>query len=516
MAPSLYRPQDAGDSLRREIVIVGAGLAGLFLALKLAPARVSVMSPTPLGIAAASAWAQGGLAAALSPEDSPEAHAADTIAVGGGLVDPVAARILAEEGPARIRDLLELGVAFDRSPDGSLRLSLEAAHSFPRVARVGGDLVGKAIMDALTNAVRASAQIEILEGLRAISLLEDGKGGISGIAATRNDGGLVRLHADQTILAMGGAGGLFRLTTNPREARGQGFAMAFRAGALIADPEFVQFHPTAMDVDTDPAPLATEALRGEGAILVDDRGRAFMGDYDPRADLAPRDVVSRAIGAEMAAGRQVFLDGRAAIGDHFPTEFPVVFEAAMKAGCDPRRAPIPVAPAAHYHMGGIVTDLRGKTSLDGLWACGECAATGAHGANRLASNSLLEAVVFAARIAESLHGEQRDTAPASDFAPVSVMPDAEMQPLRAAMTAHAGVVRDEAGLSAALDLAGQMSERFPGALALVAATQILEAALARQESRGAHFRADYPDTVPEARHSFRLRTTPVSPSPVEG
>lgn len=510
-----YGPDNAGDGLRREIVIVGAGLAGLFLALKLEPVKVSVLSPVPLGMAAASAWAQGGVAAALAPEDSPGTHAADTIAVGGGLVDPVAARILADEGPARIEDLLRLGVAFDRGPDGRLRLSLEAAHSFPRVARVGGDLVGKAIMDALTTAIRAAGHVEILEGLRAIALLEDGAGGVSGVAATRNDGGLVRLHAGQTVLAMGGSGGLFRLTTNPREAKGQGFAMAFKAGALIADPEFVQFHPTAMDVDIDPAPLATEALRGEGAILVNSDGHAFMGEYDPRADLAPRDVVSRAIGAEMKAGRRVFLDGRAAIGDHFPKEFPVVFEAAMKAGCDPRHTPIPVAPAAHYHMGGIVTDLRGKTSLDGLWACGECAATGAHGANRLASNSLLEAVVFAARIAESLQGERRTFKATNDFAPVSVLSDAEMQPLRAAMTACAGVVRDAAGLGTALDQVDRLSTRFPGALALEAARQILLAALARRESRGAHFRSDYPETAPEAHHSFRFRTAPMVPAASE-
>lgn len=519
MAPSPERPhygaKDAGDSLHRETVIVGAGLAGLFLALKLAPMKVSVLSPAPLGRAAASAWAQGGLAAALSPEDSPQAHMADTIAVGGGLVDPVAARILTEEGPARIRDLLALGVAFDRSADGSLRLSLEAAHSFPRVARVGGDLVGRAIMDALTTAVRAAPHIEILEGVRAIALLEDNRGGVSGISVVREDGGLVRLHADQTVLAMGGAGGLFRLTTNPREARGEGFAMAFKAGALIADPEFVQFHPTAMDVDTDPAPLATEALRGEGAVLVDEAGRAFMARYDRRADLAPRDVVARAIGAELAAGRRVFLDGRTAIGDHFPAEFPVVFEAAMKAGCDPRVAPIPVAPAAHYHMGGIVTDLQGKTSLEGLWACGECAATGAHGANRLASNSLLEAVVFAERIARALQATQRRAVPSNDFAPVSLLTDADLPPLRAAMTAHAGVVRDARGLARARDLVAEMSERFPGALAPEAARLILDAALAREESRGAHFRADFPEALPDARHSFRVRTTPRPPAPIK-
>ena len=374
------------------ILVVGAGLAGLFLALKLAPRRVTVLSQAPLGQASSSAWAQGGLAAALAPEDDPKLHAQDTVAAGAGLVDPAIAGLIAREGPARVMDLIALGVPFDRTRDGKLAQSLEAAHSRPRVVRVAGDLAGKAIMDALIAAARAAPHIEIVENVRARSLLRDANGRVRGVVC---DAG-THFEGAETVLATGGVGGLYEVTTNPPEAMGQGIAMAARAGALIGDPEFVQFHPTAIDIGRDPAPLATEALRGEGAHLINAKGESFV------SDLAARDVVARAIHLERAAGRGAFLDAREAVGSHFPRSFPTVFAACMSAGLDPRVAPIPVAPAAHYHMGGIVTDVWGRTTLDGLWAVGECASTGAHGANRLASNSLLEAVVFAHRIAERL------------------------------------------------------------------------------------------------------------------
>lgn len=497
-------------SMRSDILILGAGLAGLFLGLRLAPHRVRIVSPTRLGLAAASAWAQGGMAAALSPEDSPEAHAADTIAAGAGLVDPVIARILAQEGPARVRDLLALGVPFDRSPDGSLSLSLEAAHSMPRVARVAGDLAGKAIMASLTEAARAADHIEILEGYRAESLISDAEQSICGAVLCRGDGTREAIQARHIVLALGGSGGLWRLTTNPREAQGQGMAMAYQAGALIADPEFVQFHPTAMDLGVDPAPLATEALRGEGAILRDSTGRDFMRDYDPRGGLAPRDIVARAIGSEIAQGRHVFLDARQAIGKHFPDHFPSVFAACMAANIDPRLSPIPVAPAAHYHMGGIVTDIWGQTSLKGLWACGECASTGAHGANRLASNSLLEAVVFADRIARALGEDVSHDAPSKPApralsalpdAPPS-LPDTVLQALRAGMTRHAGIVRDKAGLSAMADEIVDWRAQHGSASPLVAAALVVHAALAREESRGGHYRADFPQLREPATRSF--------------
>ena len=356
-------PAPVGDA---RILIVGAGLAGLFLALRLAPRLCTVISLAPLGQAASSAWAQGGLAAALDPKDSAEKHAADTIAAGSGLVDPIVARLIAEEGPARVRDLIALGVPFDRTPDGKLALSLEAAHSMPRVARVAGDLAGKAIMGALTAAVRAASHIELIEHVKAVGLLQDDHGRIAGAILKDRRGRISTFTSPQTVLCTGGSGGLFKITTNPQQARGDALAMVYSAGGVIADAEFVQFHPTAMDVGLDPAPLATEALRGEGASLIGSDGKPFMSQYHKDAELAPRDEVARAIHAERAAGRGAFLDTRDAIGDHISEHFPTVFAACMAAGIDPRKAPIPVAPAMHYHMGGSVCDIWGRSSLNGL------------------------------------------------------------------------------------------------------------------------------------------------------
>ncbi|MEM6626421.1 MAG: L-aspartate oxidase, partial [Pseudomonadota bacterium] len=371
----------------RDILIVGAGLAGLFLALKLSPRPCTIVSPAPIGQASSSAWAQGGLAAALDPGDNPQLHAADTIAAGAGLVDPVVADLIATDGSARVRDLLALGVPFDRTETGALALSLEAAHSRPRVARVAGDLAGKAIMDALSDAIAAADHLTLIEGLKAVGLLQDAEGRVGGVLVEDATGALSELKARETVMCAGGSGGLYDVTTNPKSSRGDGLAMAYTAGALVADPEFVQFHPTAIDVGLDPAPLATEALRGEGAVLRDGAGRLFMADYHADGELAPRDEVARAIHMERIAGRGAFLDCTQAVGDAFPAQFPTVFESCQSAGIDPRTAPIPVAPAAHYHMGGVVSDLWGRTTLEGLSVCGESASTGAHGANRLASNS---------------------------------------------------------------------------------------------------------------------------------
>ncbi len=491
-------------SSSRDILIVGGGLAGLFLALKLAPRRCTVIALAPLGQAAASAWAQGGLAAALSPEDMPSLHAADTVAAGAGIVDPVVAQLIAEDGPKRVRDLLELGVPFDRTADGELALSLEAAHSRARVARVSGDLAGKAIMEALSYAVSASSHIEMIESVKALALLQDDNGRIAGVLAQKKDGALLQLRAAETILCAGGSGGLYAITTNPKSSQGDAVAMAYQAGALIGDPEFVQFHPTAIDIGRDPAPLATEALRGEGAHLVDRTGRAFMADYHKLGDLAPRDEVARAIHAEREAGRGAFLDCRKAIGDHFPDHFPTVFEACRSAGVDPRTQPIPVAPAMHYHMGGVVTDLWARTSLEGLSACGESASTGAHGANRLASNSLLEAVVFAERAARRL----KDTTmfqpgEATAIAPPE-MNELAMVELRKRMHSQVGVVREAKGLATTLDWIEAASRNVgPAARALTASRLIVAGALAREESRGGHFRSDFPMTLAPHRTFIR-------------
>jgi L-aspartate oxidase len=489
----------------RDILIVGGGLAGLFLALKLAPRRCTVIALAPLGQAAASAWAQGGMAAALSPADDPKLHAADTVAAGAGIVDPVVAQLIAESGPARIRDLLVMGVPFDRTADGDLALSLEAAHSRARVARVAGDLAGKAIMEALTYAVQASAHIEVLERVKALALLQDGEGRIAGVVAVNEFEDRIELRARETVLCAGGSGGLYSVTTNPKTSRGEALAMAWACGAMIADPEFVQFHPTAIDIGQDPAPLATEALRGEGAHLVNLSGHAFMTDYNPKGDLAPRDEVARGIHAEREAGRGAFLDCTKAIGAHFPDHFPTVFAACMSANIDPRDTPIPVAPAMHYHMGGVASDLWGRTTLEGLSVCGETASTGAHGANRLASNSLLEAVVFADRIAHRLkESELRQSGKASAAIPPPT-DEHLLGVLRIAMHSHAGVARNAAGLGGLMEMFGKLTPETRLSSPFVTARLIVACALARKESRGGHYRTDFPQTSPTPVRTFIRR-----------
>lgn len=489
-------------------IILGAGLAGLSAAL--AAKTALVLSPTPLATGCSSAWAQGGMAAALSGEDTPALHAADTIAAGAGLCDPKAVELLTREGPQAVRDLAALGAPFDRKADNAFVLSLEAAHSKARVARVGGDGAGAAIMAAVIDAVRATPSIEIRENARARRLLQDAKGRIVGVLA-EIDGALVEIRATAVILATGGVGGLYAVTTTPAQVRGEGLGLAALAGATIADPEFVQFHPTAIDIGRDPAPLATEALRGEGAILRNSDGRAFMADYHPAKELAPRDVVARALHAERAAGRGAFLDATQAVGAHFPHEFPAVFEACRSAGIDPRREMIPVVPAVHYHMGGVATDLDGRASLPGLYAAGECASTGVQGANRLASNSLLEAAVFGARAGHAAAGEGVALGGNWGGEPVSLeplpdLPDIALQTLRKAMSRDAGVIRDAAGLSRLLEQIEALEPAYGPCPTVVAARLIVEAALARQESRGGHYRADFPATAEPVRTFVTLES----------
>lgn len=484
------------------VVIVGAGLGALYAALVLAPRPVLMISPDPLGQGASSAWAQGGVAAAMAAPDNAECHAADTLKAGAGTVDPAIARMVTREARAHILELTRLGAPFDRDGAGGYVLSREAAHSFARVVRVKGDQAGAEIMRALLAAIRATPSVQVLEGWVATGLIRDGAR-VAGLRLAHAAGSAdVALGAPAVLIAGGGAGGLYAVTTNPPRIRGEAMGMAARAGAVIADAEFVQFHPTAIATGTDPAPLATEALRGEGAVLIDAQGRRFMPDLHPDADLAPRDIVARGVYACASPA----LDCRA-IPD-LAARFPAVAAACARAGIDPARQPIPVAAAAHYHMGGIATDSDGCSSLPGLWACGEAASTGLHGANRLASNGLLEALVFARRAALSIAAHT----PPGDGAPVALprpapapLPDpALIADLRAAMTGGAGVLRNEAGLRTALTRIAAIeaacdSPRLRNMTAT--ATLICAAALMRRESRGAHCRTDHPDTLPQAARS---------------
>jgi L-aspartate oxidase len=476
------------------LLVIGAGLAGLTAALAAAPRRVVVLSTGPLGQDCSSAWAQGGIAAALSQGDEPAFHAADTIAAGAGLVDPAMADILTREGPDAVRTLASLDVPFDRDADHGFAQSLEAAHSRPRVARVKGDQAGQEILRCVIAAVRACPSIEVLEQAAVRALVQDASGRVRGAFVEQN-GQTRTILADAVILAAGGLGGLYDVTTNPHSLRGEAMALAALAGAVIADPEFVQFHPTAIDIGLDPAPLATEALRGDGARLIDAAGQPFMARHHPLGDLAPRDVVARAIHEQRLKGQGALLDARQAIGDHFPDLFPTVFAACMGAGIDPRHQPIPVATAAHYHMGGVWTDADGRTSLAGLFAAGECASTGVHGANRLASNSLLEAAVFGTRAGRAAALEAPADLACAILATKAApaLPESALKDLRRAVGLYAGVVRDRQGLTQLLSLIDGMEGRFGPALPLIAARLVAACALMRTESRGSHSRSDYPN-----------------------
>ncbi|WP_095203495.1 L-aspartate oxidase [Mesorhizobium carmichaelinearum] len=477
-------------------VIIGGGIAGLMTALHLAPEPVLLLSRSRLGADASSAWAQGGLAASLGEDDEPALHLADTLAAGDGLCDAEAARRILYAGPAAIEDLARLGVRFDRTPEGALRLGLEAAHCRRRIVHADGDGSGREIMRALVAAVRATPTIAVIENIEARRLaVEDGR--VTGVLANCSTGPAFFANG-RVILATGGIGGLFHDTTNPLGSYGQGLALAARAGAVLADLEFIQFHPTALDGPGRPMPLISEAVRGEGATIVDETGRRFL-DGVRGAELAPRDMVARAVWRHLADGHRVFLDVRERPGATFARQFPTIASACRGVGIDPARDLIPIRPAQHYHMGGVAVDLAGRTSVPGLWACGEVASTGLHGANRLASNSLTEAVVCARWVAESVAGSPDD---GGKPAMVSDLPAPDPRPVRPLLSHALGVTRDGEGLKEAARVLLLLLQRHdtasdPAAVGMMIAV----AALLRRESRGAHFRTDFPLHAAVARRS---------------
>jgi len=491
---------DGGD-----VLIVGAGLAGLYTALKLSPRPVTVLAAAPLKKGSSSSWAQGGVAAAIGKRDSSESHAKDTHIAGAGINDSEIVDLLTKDAAKRIEDLIKLGVSFDRDEDGELVLGREAAHSARRIVRVKGDMAGREIMTSLVGAVSVDPAITVIENHLAVelALCEEQ---VCGVYATKAGSTTpILITARAVLIATGGVGHLYQVTTNPKAVRGEGLGMAARAGADIADPEFVQFHPTAMAVGRDPAPLATEALRGEGATIINEKGERFLSALHEDAELAPRDIVTRGIFAEMQTGEKVYLDCREAVGAEFPERFPTVFEYCRQADINPVTDPIPIAPAQHYHMGGVLTDENGRTSLSGLWAVGEVSSTGAHGANRLASNSLLEAVVFGARAAHDIDQnipQIPDTS--SQIFKTKIdheLAESLLPELRRLMSTYVGVIRKGAGLRLALQefavLEAEAGYTAPFSNMVAAAKMIASAALLRTESRGGHYRSDYVETDPD-------------------
>lgn len=506
-APAGAEPEPAASAACERIsvdfLVVGGGLAGLYTALKLAPhGRCLLLSKVALDVSN-SAWAQGGIAAALDPDDTPALHVSDTLRAGRGLCKPSAVRLLAGDGPVRIAEMLRLGVPFDLDPDGHPALGLEAGHARRRIVHANGGATGQAVVRALTPHVLAQPQLTAWDDARLVGL--DSSDGVCGGALVERRGGrrcLVQARA--TVLATGGACGLYLRTTNPATTAGDGIALAYLAGAAVADLEFVQFHPTAF-AQGQPAFLLSEALRGEGAELWNLRGERFMERYDPAGELAPRDVVARSITEEMARTGtdhvELRLEPMGAARDHFAR----LFDGLRARGVDPFAAPIPVAPAAHYLMGGVVVDLYGRTRLPRLYAVGEAACTGVHGSNRLASNSLLECLVFGHRAAEAAIAEPGLGAPTREPRAVAGLPPELRRQLGAWMFEDAGIVRTAAGLA-------RLSERLAGlppSTERIVSGLIADNAALRHESRGAHFRLDFPEEDPAlARHLVQTRGEP--------
>jgi L-aspartate oxidase len=495
---------------RADFLIIGSGIAALRAAAELAGAGDTLLLTKAEPREGNTGYAQGGIAAAVGPDDSPDLHAADTIAAGDGLCDQDAVRTLTADGPRYVRELMAWGANFDRDSSGEPALALEAAHSARRVLHAH-DSTGREIARVLWNRVSKLPGISVHDHAKVVDLIiEDGR--CVGAHFLTDDGQVGMARAEVLLLATGGAGQVYRETTNPPVATGDGVAMAYRAGAAVADLEFVQFHPTALHVAGQPRFLLSEALRGEGARLVNALGEPFMERYDPAGDLAPRDRVARGIAREaQRTGQSVLLSLDHLDHDFVHRRFPLISDACRRAGLDLARDPIPIGPAAHYVMGGVQTDLDGRTSIPGLFAAGEVACTGVHGANRLASNSLLEGLVFGARAGKAMRGSKgtggsrkEETRVASD----SPLPDVDPDEIRDLMWREVGLFRDQAGLARALEV---LEPAWHGLEARLRQGAILDAegwrtvsivtvgrliargALRREESRGAHYRSDFPE-----------------------
>ena len=499
--------------VRGDFIIVGSGIAGLRAAVELAPAGNILIITKADPSESNTEYAQGGIAAAIGPDDSPELHAHDTMVAGDGLCDERAVRVLCDEGPRYTRELIEWGARFDRDMQGNPALASEGAHSVRRVLHAS-DATGREIGRVLWERASSSARISVLKDTLAVSAIVEG-GRCLGVRFIDERGAPGRALGQATLLATGGAGQVFEQTTNPAVATGDGVALAFRAGARIADMEFVQFHPTVLDAADAPRFLLSEALRGEGAQLVDAAGQPFMARYHPAADLAPRDIVSRSIVLEAArTGAQIFLSLRHLNADEVRRRFPTIAAVCLSAGFDLARDLIPVGPAAHYVMGGVETDLEGRTSVPGLFAAGEVACTRVHGANRLASNSLLEGLVFGARAGRAMADPvqeadlpapiHRDAPALSPRCATRAMNEAEVRALMwtsvalfragedlrdavGALREEAAALEDQLASRPAFDHAGWRRASIVTVAALIA-----RAAQRREESRGGHFRTDFP------------------------
>ncbi|RCL02913.1 MAG: L-aspartate oxidase [Candidatus Tokpelaia sp. JSC161] len=488
-----------GGMIRKEtIVVVGSGLAGLVTALELRPNPVLLITQGNIGMLTSTRLAQGGIAAAWSKKDSTLLHVEDTVRAGDGLCDKGVVHSILSDGYKAIRWLERQGVPFDKDKCGEFSLGLEAAHSHRRILHVAGDRIGKAVIDILRDAVLHADSITVMENTQVSRLfVRDNR--IFGLSIQKGMG-ISYIHCSHVVLATGGIGGLYGNTTNPVENCGQGILLAAEVGAVLADLEFIQFHPTGLDVPLVPRLLISEAVRGEGGILVNDKGQRFLKEVRGK-ELAPRDVLVRAMTREMSRGRKIFLDARPPRIRNFLKRFPAISAGCRAVGINPEDDLIPVSPVEHFHMGGIATDIHGYSSVDGLWVVGEAASTGLHGANRLASNSLLEATVMGIRVARSINHSELDFDDRT-FQDI-ILPLDDVSFVRDIMQRNLGVFRNEVSLLQAISfLLPRIEENFFSCRIAKLALMIAVSALSRCESRGAHSREDYPTCSLHSLRSF--------------